>query len=216
MDDLKVSIINKVKDDSAPVILINIDRKEDLEKIDSFFVEDEIDDYVLVGLYGYDWNRDLSPWPAKKIFRNGDDFAGGANEYLNRIINEVIPSINVKTKYYAIGGYSLAGLFALYAGYRCDVFSKIVSASGSLWYEGFIDYVKNNELSDRVDCIYLSLGDQEAKTRNPLMATVEDNTRFIYSLYKERIKSTFELNEGNHFKDANLRLYKGLKYILNT
>ena len=32
---------------------------------------------------------------------------------------------------------------------------------------------------------------------------------------KDRIKCTFEMNEGNHFKDAPYRLYKGIRYILS-
>ena len=29
-----------------------------------------------------DWNRDLSPWFASKVFRSGEDFSGGADAFL--------------------------------------------------------------------------------------------------------------------------------------
>lgn len=215
MDDLKISIINKTIKDSAPVIIVNSEDQSEIKLFDEYLVKDGIENYVLIGLYGYDWNRDLSPWPSKAIFKNGEDFKGEGDEYLKKITEEVIPSLGVQAEYYALAGYSLAGLFALYAAYRCDVFSKIVSASGSLWYPGLIDFVRNNELSKKVDTIYLSLGDKEARTKNPVMAAVEENTELIYSLYKDKIKCTFELNEGNHFKDAPYRLYKGIRYILS-
>ena len=28
-----------------------------------------------------DWERDLSPWKAEKVFRNGSDFSGGADAF---------------------------------------------------------------------------------------------------------------------------------------
>ena len=215
MDDLKISIINKTVKDSAPIVMINIENEEEPKLFEEYLNKDNIENYVLVGLYGYDWSRDLSPWPAKAVFRNGEDFKGQADKYLEKIIAEVIPSLDIKAEYYALAGYSLAGLFALYAGYRCDIFSKIVSASGSLWYPDFIDFVKESELNKNVETVYLSLGDREAKTKNPIMATVEDNTKLIYSLYKDKIKCIFEMNEGNHFQDAPYRLYKGIRYILS-
>lgn len=37
-----------------------------------------------------------------------------------------------------IAGYSLAGLFALYALYKTDVFTRVASMSGSLWFPGIM------------------------------------------------------------------------------
>ena len=59
--------------------------------------------------------------------------------------------------------------------------------------------------------IYFSLGDREARTRNALLSTVEDKTGKVYDKYKNKgIETTFEMNPGNHFKDADLRLAKGI------
>ena len=47
-----------------------------------------------------------------------------------------------------------------------------------------------------------------------MLRTVEDNTKEICELIKNNgIESIFEMNEGNHFKDADLRLAKGIKWI---
>lgn len=215
MDDLKISVIKRTVKKKVPVIIINAENEDELKQFDEYLVNDRFDNYVLVGLYGYDWNRDLSPWPAKAVFRNGEGFKGEADLYLKKITDKIIPDLNIDAEYYGIAGYSLAGLFALYAGYSSDVFTKIVSASGSLWYPDFLDFARNNSLSDKVECLYLSLGGKEASTKNPVMASVEDNTRIIYEMYKNEIKCTLEMNEGNHFKDATYRLYKGLRYILS-
>ena len=62
--------------------------------------------------------------------------------------------------------------------------------------------------------VYFSLGDKEAKTRNQMLRTVEDNTKEICELIKNSgVDSIFEMNEGNHFKEADLRLAKGIKWI---
>jgi hypothetical protein len=63
--------------------------------------------------------------------------------------------------------------------------------------------------------VYFSLGDREARTRNALLSTGEDKTGKVYDQYKNKgIETTFEMNPGNHFKDADLRLAKGIAWIL--
>ena len=48
------------------------------------------------------------------------------------------------------------------------------------------------------------------------MATVEDNTNKIEDMLKSKgIETFYEENEGNHFRDATLRMAKGIKWVLN-
>ena len=42
---------------------------------------------------GVDWNRELSPWPAKAIFRGQPDFGGGAGEHLRRLTECIVPHV---------------------------------------------------------------------------------------------------------------------------
>jgi hypothetical protein len=98
-----------------------------------------------------------------------------------------------------------------------DVFSRAASASGSFWFPGFIDFSASHEFVKKPEKLYLSLGEQEARTRNPVMATVQENTEKLAELYRGRgIDTTFELNPGNHFKDPALRMAKGIRSILET
>ena len=90
------------------------------------------DDFRLIALKVNDWNRDLSPWEAPPVFGN-EAFGGGAEETLSEVLTET----QDKTKNYFIGGYSLAGLFALWAAYRTDVFRGVAAASPSIWFPGF-------------------------------------------------------------------------------
>ena len=63
--------------------------------------------------------------------------------------------------------------------------------------------------------MYFSLGDKESSTRNEILKTVQGNTESLSEYYKNlNINVVYELNEGNHFKDADIRSAKGIKYII--
>ena len=65
--------------------------------------------------------------------------------------------------------------------------------------------------------VYLSLGDKEAKTKNPVMATVGDSIRRLHQIYEraEDIETILEWNEGNHFREPELRMAKGFAWVIN-
>ena len=78
-----------------------------------------------------------------------------------------------------------------------------------------MDFIKENDLPHKPDMVYLSLGDKEALTKNQILSAVEKNTVEICRHFKDKgINTIFELNEGNHFKDADIRLAKGISKIL--
>ena len=165
-------------------------------------------DFRLIAVKVGDWNRDLSPWEAPAVFGQ-ESFCGGAADTLT----EILSLTDDREKSYFIGGYSLAGLFALWAVYRTDVFSGAAAASPSVWFPGFTDFVKNNQI--KRSKVYLSLGDKEEKARNPVMATVGKCIREIYGILKEQnIECTLEWNQGNHFKDADIRTAKAFARLI--
>ena len=175
--------------------------------------------FCLAAISNLDWNNELSPWECPALYKNDGGFSGGADSYFSLLIEKIIPaicdSIGSKPAYIALAGYSLAGLFAIYAAYKSDIFSRIVSASGSLWFPVFEDFAKSHDFIKKPDCIYLSLGDTEAKAKNKLLATVQDKTESLFELYKSlEIPAVFELNKGNHFTEAALRTAKGIKWML--
>ncbi|MCR5041311.1 MAG: esterase [Clostridia bacterium] len=140
-----------------------------------------------------------------------EDFGEGAEETLRQILKVCAD----RTKTYYIGGYSLAGLFALWAACRTDLFSGVAAASPSVWFPGFSDYLKENEIKSGE--VYLSLGDREEKSRSPVLATVGDRIREAYALLSERgVKCVLEWNEGNHFKDADVRTAKAFSWVIKN
>lgn len=213
---------NKTNSNELPVIILNTYGDEG-EEVFNKCISINSKEYILVSISNLDWNNDMSPWFAPKINKNGEEFLGKADNYLTFLINKIIPVIkkyikddlNISIKYYGIAGYSLAGLFAIYSGYKTDMFSRIASASGSFWFPGFIEFVEENSISSNINKIYLSLGDKESKVRNQVLAKVEDNTIELKRMYKEKgINTIYEVNPGNHFTDGSMRMAKGIKWIL--
>ena len=166
-----------------------------------------------------DWNHDMSPWYMPSNYSKEKSFSGGADVYLRLLIDEILPKakemVAGEPGFTGITGYSLAGLFAVYTIYKTDVFDRVASMSGSLWFYDFMEYCKRNDCRKLPDKIYFSLGDKEANTRNPILKTVEDNTRELSEYFKSLGSEViFELNKGNHFTDTILRSAKGIKAIL--
>lgn len=156
------------------------------------------------------WNDDLSPWKAPAVFKT-EDFCGGASKTLENIIALCAD----KNRKYYIGGYSLAGLFALWAACQTDIFSGVAAASPSVWFPGFIDYMKTYKMKSQN--VYLSLGDREEKTRNPVIAQIGNCIKEEYRcLLENGINCILEWNKGNHFKEADIRTAKAFAWILNN
>jgi len=155
-----------------------------------------------------DWFRDLSPWPAPAVWGK-IPFGGGAPETLERILKLT----GEPGKQYVLGGYSMGGLFALWAACRTDAFFAVAAASPSVWFPGFAEYIKANGI--RTGRVYLSLGDREEKTRNPAMAVVGDRIREIHAWLKSQaVPCCLEWNKGNHFRDLEERMAKGFAWAM--
>ena len=176
--------------------------------------------FSLVAVSDLAWSHDMAPWNSPAAFKNGEPFTGGADDYLRLLVEEIIPraekDLASPPAWRGIAGYSLAGLFALYAIYRTDVFSRVGCMSGSLWFPGFKEYIFSHEPKRRPECIYFSLGDKEAKTRNPVLKTVQENTEEIQAFYRSKgIDTVFQMNPGNHFVQGIERTIAGIQWLLS-
>ena len=166
-------------------------------------------DFQMIAVKVDDWNKDLSPWKAPAVFGK-EDFGDGADRLLENIL-ELCSDPNAT---YYLGGYSLAGLFSLWASYQTDRFTGIAAASPSVWFPGFLAYMKEHE--NRSRAIYLSLGDREEKTKNAVMATVGERIKEAYIWLQQRgIPCTLEWNPGNHFRNPEIRTAKAFAWVMN-
>ncbi len=205
--------------DNSPLVILHIFSDEGQQVYDALKKLTTVD-FSLVTIGNLDWDADMSPWAIPPIYKNDTPCSGGADEYLHLLLNDILPqvlqSLSSAPKYVALAGYSLAGLFSLYAIYHTNIFSRIMSASGSFWFPDFKEYVQSHNPQIMPEKVYFSLGDKEAKTHNAFLKSVEENTRFLKNHFSQAgIKTTFELNVGNHFQDTTNRMAKGIAWILN-
>ena len=210
---------NESNKDKIPVIILNTYDEDGI----SIWKETNTNNYILVTISNIDWNNDMSPWYMDKLYQSEDDYLGKADEYLNLLTNSIISTItniinnelHIEITEYIIAGYSLAGLFALYSIYKTNIFNKVISCSGSLWYPNFTNYVKENNYLNKPKKIYFSLGNKESNTKNELLKTVKDKTIELVDHYKNiGIDTIYEENIGNHFQDVTKRIAKGINWIL--
>ena len=194
------------------------------------------------------WEENFSPWCAPRVFAKGPNFGDGAQKTLDTLINQVIPwaesELTESPAYRVLVGYSLAGLFSLWAGVSqpgaphvdapsqpgpssqsgaphvdapIGTFQRIGAVSGSFWFPRLLDYVDQQLSGGAVGLThaYLSLGDREARTPNPQIMHVRENAELLASkLESARITSMFELNRGNHFQNVEGRMQKALEWLV--
>ena len=161
------------------------------------------------------WEENFSPWCAPRVFAKSPNFGDGAQKTLDTLINQVIPwaesELTEPPAYRVLVGYSLAGLFSLWAGVSQQVargcqpgtattpqlsgpgapyvdasvatFQRIGAVSGSFWFPGLLDYVDQQLRGGVVGLThaYLSLGDREARTPNPQIMHVRENAELLAS-----------------------------------
>ena len=221
----------------------------------------ETDRYVLAAFEVKDWNLELAPWKAE-IPEIGQNFGGEGKETLRWIQDAAMPwlqseataqeeecgqpevtvsSETVETAdtlsttehfTYYIAGYSLGGLFALWALTVSAAFAGAAACSASQWFPGWLDYLEEKGLADIAGCsenpastgkanriVYLSLGGKEHKTPNPFVATILDATKRCDALLEKDAavrKHVLEMNRGGHFSDPDGRVAKGITWILKN
>ncbi len=207
--------------DDAKYLLIQPVDEHDIEVLDNEVAEIQKNtdkQFSLIAFKIEDWNNELSPWKAPPAFGN-KSFGSGATETLEFIESKLIPTVKGKYNLYDIkfilGGYSLAGLFSLWSAYKSNTFSGIAAASPSVWFNGWEDFMNNN--TPLSNTIYLSLGDNEEKTKNKVMCAVGDNIRKQEELLKNNnINTILEWNKGGHFSDSDLRVAKAFIWCIEN
>ena len=208
-------------DEQPEVLLVEAIDARELEGLDAELsaIKDGCKQrFAYVALIVEDWNTELAPWTAAPVFGKVP-FGDGAHSTLEIIKDGVIPEMHrrfdsLKGADIIIGGYSLAGLFALWCCYECDLFQGVAVASPSVWYPEWMKYIGSH--NPNAKRIYLSLGDAEAKTKNETMATVEQNIKDMYDMLNglPGVDSTLVFNPGGHFKDPALRTAQAFIWAL--
>lgn len=204
------------------LLLIQPIDNHDLEVLDNevaIIASQTMKPFVLVAFEVKDWFGELTPWTAPAVFGN-TPFGDGAEHTLSFVKDVLLPEIQKRkicdadTMKCLIGGYSLAGFFALWASYQTPKFHGVAAVSPSVWYPDWIGYAETHK--PLTPSVYLSLGDKEEKARNPVMARVGECIRRQHELLVTQGINTFlEWNQGNHFQHTDERAAKGFAWLMN-
>lgn len=203
----------------APIIYLHTFSNEGQQVLEAAQAAD-CPPFTLVSIRNLNWNLDMVPWDSPPAFKSASPFIGAADNYLRILIEEIIPSVEKEITgipcWRGIAGYSLAGLFALYAIYKTDLFSRVASISGSLWFPGIKAYILSQAPKRWPEHLYFSLGNKESKTKNQVLKDVQQNTEEMHAFYQDKgIDTVFQLNSGNHYNHAVERTAAGTCWLLS-
>ena len=174
--------------------------------------------FVLATVELEDWIIDLMPWPDGNISRDPEAGQHGL-ETLHYLLLSLVPEMHRRFGPLPVilGGYSLGGLFSLWASTQTDSFKAIAAASPSVWIHGWLPYARKHvTLANQV---YLSLGEQEEHVKNQAIARVGDNLRAYHDLLQEQLgpeRCPLIWEPGNHFTDNEGRLARAFAWCMTT
>lgn len=187
------------------------------EPLEAVYSQFEHPRFALVGITGLDWFADLSPWPAPNVTPGQPDFAGGADGTLRYLTEQCIPFAEGRLgapKTRGITGYSLAGLFAVYAFYKTDLFSQVGCVSGSMWYDRFCSWMQQRRPPRENGKIHFSVGELESRSAGrfgTVAACMEQSCRLLSS---QGYDSVFCQNPGGHFDHVPQRSARAISWLL--
>ena len=176
----------------------------------------------IVVINDVNWNDDLTPWPAEGVFKRAKPFGGRAANFLDRLTREIIPeaeeNMAIEGVERTILGVSLSGLFAVWSAFSTDVFTNIISISGSLWYDDFVEWVERQTPSPQIKKVCMLLGEMEKGAKDKRMATVEERTVAAANILKEKTNASivFDLVEGTHFSPIMPRLERAFEVVYGS
>lgn len=195
------------------------------QNIDTLILQDALNagslPFNLLSISDLRWDEELSPWPEPPIVDSQDHFTGEADQLIRQLEEDIIPWALSKLQDHPekmiIGGYSMGGLFSVYAPYKTVLFDQIICVSGSLWYPDFCSWAMAHQYLRKPESIYYSLGTQETSVRNPyLQKTGEVMEELSLHDQHQGIETVFEWNQGNHFHQPIQRIVKGIIWTLKA
>lgn len=174
--------------------------------------------FAIVFFDTVEWAKALMPWQDEAVSRD-EEVGRHASNTLEYIIESLIPWLHERFGKLPciIGGYSLGGLFALWAARQSAAFCAVAAASPSLWIKGWTDYADNRSLNAQL--AYISLGDREEHCRNQRMARIGDCVRHEHLTLANQIGSsatTLEWNNGGHFGEEAERTAKAFAWCIEN
>lgn len=200
---------------SAPGALVVLDGTRVLRRVDRLVVEGRLDPVCLPVMVGIDPDpvdhglAQYTPWSHPAYKPGAPDFGGGAEVFLADTVLPVATALRREHPEGPIGlfGYSLAGLFGLFAMLNTDVFSTYLLASPSTWYPGIVNRVARTPLA----CdprVVLACGANEGLDHPEPIAGIRQDTDRLVACLSERLtrRPVTVIDELDHHRGLATRL----------
>ena len=173
--------------------------------------------FAVAAFHVADWECDLMPWHDPLVFSGRTEGTGNAADTLRYLLQDLLPCLQERLGALPLilGGYSLAGLFSLWAARECNAFRGVAAASPSVWISDWPDYAESHPMLARQ--VYLSLGKKEEHAGNRAIKQVGERIRSEYALLQRRVdpgQCILEWNRGGHFTDCERRLARAFLWNL--
>ena len=125
-----------------------------------------------------EWARALMPWADDAVSRDAE-VGRHAPDTLRFIEHTLLPWLRERFGALPciIGGYSLGGLFALWAARNTDAFAAVAAASPSLWINGWGEYAAAHPILPPKATNQSNKSKQQIKTQNSKLpqATIQNS-----------------------------------------
>lgn len=187
-----------------PVIYLN-DGSDYLQ--DSLFIKkikkSKFDNFIIVGIDSPDRESDFSPWYSNDLSYKFDSFNGNGDKYLDMLVTRI--KAYVDDMYMTLKGFehtiivgaSLGGLISMYAAIQYPkVFKYIGCISPSFWFEGFVEFVARNNVTNVSQGYHFTVGVKEGDRKMNVKRTMVESVHTIADIliYKDIENIYVELN----------------------
>lgn len=208
----------QIREKSACPLVVLISHEDSVQPLMQACARQGTGRFHLLSIEVNDWNADLTPWPADGL-EEGTRFGGQASRTAQVLEEQILPwaqqSLPAVPSCRVLAGYSLGGLFALWAGLQSSVFDVLLCVSGSLWYPGLADWVLQASVPEQIRAVYFSLGKKEVRSRNPALQQTGEIMETLCRHFEEAgVMSTAVWNPGTHFTEVPWRLARALYWGL--
>lgn len=164
------------------------------------------------------WFRDLTPWEAPGVFPGDDPFPGKAPEFVKEVLAigaRVEKDYGISAKRRFIAGHSLGGLFSIWTTSTFEGFDGFGSISGSVWYDGLFDYMRESQLLPKASKGYFCIGDLENDSPIDRFKDCLPKTVTAKRIADELgLETTFSLEKGEHSDNVTERTMKAIKWLI--
>ena len=192
-------------------VLIQLTARHERKTIDRelMLIEQGADiGFAFVAIDLQQWALGLMPWTDEAVSKD-IEVGRHATDTLTFITRRLLPYIDKRYGQLPciLGGYSLGGLFGLWAASECPHFDAVAAASPSVWIRGWDDYADTHPIMSPK--VYMSLGDREEHARNQRMAAVGDCIRRHHDRMVSQLgtaNTVMEWNKGGHFDNEDQRM----------